>query len=192
MRVDSTLHFLQAFSSTELSEAKQRIVRLQDLQGQVDATWRGSRWIMDVVSVARDRTVTVGVAISSLSQQQSGALVPIVQYPATPTDAPEEPAVNHPPPMIPMESRPSPVKMRLLIKAKSDNKLLASRNLTPESLVMGRNQFSRSRSPVCGECSVPLDLPGYVTSCEACACSRARFSQPGQPIMVLVAYKDIP
>ena len=180
LELDSNLAQLamrEAFSSVELSEAKHRIVRLQDLQMQVDTTWRGSRWIMDVVSVARDRTVTVGVAVSSLSQQSSGsAAIPVVSYPVTPTETGEErplPALQGPP-------VPSPGKLRLLLKAKSDHKLLASRNLTPESLSSSRHPpTQRSRSPVCVQCSVPLDLPGYVSNCESCACVRARFSQPG-------------
>jgi hypothetical protein len=80
-------------------------------------------------------------------------------------------------------------RQRLLVKTKSDNKLLVSNNNnnnnnrmmtaaeSPAALlrVLGSNNESptaRSRTPVCTECSVPLDLPGYVTNCSACSFSR--------------------
>lgn len=155
----------EAFSSVELAEAKQRISRLQDLQVQVDSTWRGSRWIMDVLSLARERTVTVGVAIGAFSQQsrESEAVS-------------EDLALSRG--LVPVRTEQGrPNKQRVLLKAKSDNKIVCS--LPPASAdVLAQTQV-RSRTPVCMECAVPLDLPGYVSSCESCSYSRTRYNQPG-------------
>ena len=185
----------------ELAEAKQRIVRLQELQVQVDSTWRGSRWIMDVLSLARDRSVGtgVGVAISTLSSHHS----PPPPIPMLPT-----PTETVPPTAVLQEvfssntsssrrlqanegitRQGSGGRQRLLVKTKSDNKLLVSNNNnnnnnrmmtaaeSPAALlrVLAGNNDSptaRSRTPVCTECSVPLDLPGYVTNCSECSFSR--------------------
>ncbi|XP_076233710.1 ankyrin repeat and fibronectin type III domain containing protein wide awake isoform X2 [Calliopsis andreniformis] len=54
----------EAFSSLELSVAKDKLARLQDLQTQVNTVWKGARWLIDVITFARDRG----------SSQQSGNL----------------------------------------------------------------------------------------------------------------------
>lgn len=45
----------EAFSSLELSIAKDKLARLQDLQSQVNTVWKGARWLIDVITFARDR-----------------------------------------------------------------------------------------------------------------------------------------
>ena len=180
------MHMFQAFSSVELAEAKQRIQRLQDVQTQVDATWRGSRWIMDVLSIARDRTINgVGVAIGALTQQ-----APPIQLLPTPTaETPDEtrsiathklrdPSKIHPPNEARVVGGSANGKQRILVKTKSDNKLLGNRPCPPEPSPLHRINTLRSRTPVCHECSVPLDLPGYVSSCSSCSCARARQPPP--------------
>lgn len=180
----------------ELAEAKQRFQRLQDVQVQVDSTWRGSRWIMDVLSLARDRTMTgVGVAIAALSQQ----VTPSTTLLPTPPESSSEESSKR---IVLPSKTPSTSsrlihastvanndnriiggtpggKHRILVKTKSDNKLLSSRNSMGESPTFLRVNTVRSRTPVCPECSVPLDLPGYVSNCVSCSCSRARYTQPG-------------
>jgi hypothetical protein len=196
----------QAFSSVELAEAKQRFQRLQDVQVQVDSTWRGSRWIMDVLSLARDRTMTgVGVAIAALSQQ----VAPSTPLLPTPTESSEESSKRTRENSLKTPSTcsrlihstvsnnegrimgggggtPGGGKHRMLVKTKSDNKLLSSRNSIGESPAFLRVNTVRSRTPVCPECSVPLDLPGYVSNCGSCSCSRARYTQPGNETLVIV------
>ncbi|XP_045027299.1 uncharacterized protein LOC116919246 isoform X4 [Daphnia magna] len=196
LELDSNLAQLamrEAFSSVELAEAKQRFQRLQDVQVQVDSTWRGSRWIMDVLSLARDRTMTgVGVAIAALSQQ----IPPTIPVLSTPTEPAEESARR---PALTLKTSNSSTrtnhsiaanndgrimggipggKHRVLVKTKSDNKLLGNRNSMGDSPAFIRINTVRSRTPVCPECSVPLDLPGYVSNCGSCSCSRARYTQP--------------
>lgn len=46
---------LQAFSNSELNIAKERLSRLESLQAQLNAAWKQSRWLLDVLSFARDR-----------------------------------------------------------------------------------------------------------------------------------------
>ncbi|XP_066594906.1 uncharacterized protein wake isoform X2 [Prorops nasuta] len=45
----------EAFSSSELSVAKDKLARLQDIQSQVNTVWKGARWLIDVITFARDR-----------------------------------------------------------------------------------------------------------------------------------------
>ncbi|XP_076649906.1 ankyrin repeat and fibronectin type III domain containing protein wide awake isoform X2 [Halictus rubicundus] len=45
----------EAFSSLELSVAKDKLTRLQDLQTQVNTVWKGARWLIDAITFARDR-----------------------------------------------------------------------------------------------------------------------------------------
>lgn len=46
----------QAFSSTELKSTKSRVSHLQDMVSIADEFWRQLRWIVDVVSFARDKS----------------------------------------------------------------------------------------------------------------------------------------
>ncbi|XP_058840187.1 ankyrin repeat and fibronectin type-III domain-containing protein 1-like [Topomyia yanbarensis] len=45
----------EAFSSSELQKAKDRLAKLQDLSAGLNTIWKGVRWLMDVISYARDR-----------------------------------------------------------------------------------------------------------------------------------------
>ncbi|KAG5309279.1 ANKF1 protein, partial [Pseudoatta argentina] len=64
----------EAFSSLELSVAKDKLAKLQDLQSQVNTVWKGARWLIDVITFARDRgssqqniaTQTVGISMKHL------------------------------------------------------------------------------------------------------------------------------
>jgi hypothetical protein len=49
------LHSSQAFSSSEVTAAKDRLAQLQDFQSQLNTAWKGVRWLMDVLTFARDR-----------------------------------------------------------------------------------------------------------------------------------------
>ncbi len=57
----------QAFSSEEVALAKQRLVQLQTFQAQLDATWKGSRWVIDLVTRSRDKG-SVSASIRALAQ----------------------------------------------------------------------------------------------------------------------------
>ncbi|XP_050447186.1 uncharacterized protein LOC126849428 isoform X1 [Cataglyphis hispanica] len=64
----------EAFSSLELSVAKDKLTRLQDLQSQMNTVWKGARWLIDVITFARDRgssqqnvaSQTVGISMKHL------------------------------------------------------------------------------------------------------------------------------
>lgn len=45
----------EAFSTSELQKAKDRLAKLQDLSTGLNAVWKGVRWLMDVIGYARDR-----------------------------------------------------------------------------------------------------------------------------------------
>ncbi|XP_021938463.1 ankyrin repeat and fibronectin type-III domain-containing protein 1 isoform X2 [Zootermopsis nevadensis] len=45
----------EAFSSSEVLAAKDRLAQLQDFQSQLNTAWKGVRWLMDVLTFARDR-----------------------------------------------------------------------------------------------------------------------------------------
>lgn len=45
----------EAFSNSEVAVAKERLVKLQDLQTKLNVIWRCVRWLMDVIAFARDR-----------------------------------------------------------------------------------------------------------------------------------------
>ncbi|XP_070163726.1 uncharacterized protein Wake isoform X2 [Polyergus mexicanus] len=64
----------EAFSSLELSVAKDKLARLQHLQSQMNTVWKGARWLIDVITFARDRgssqqnvaSQTVGISMKHL------------------------------------------------------------------------------------------------------------------------------
>ncbi|BET01919.1 Ras association (RalGDS/AF-6) domain [Nesidiocoris tenuis] len=45
----------EAFSSSEVSAAKERLSRLEALQTQLNAAWKQARWLLDVLVFARDK-----------------------------------------------------------------------------------------------------------------------------------------
>lgn len=45
----------EAFSNSELSVAKDKLTKLQELQTQMNSVWKGSRWLVDLITFARDR-----------------------------------------------------------------------------------------------------------------------------------------
>jgi len=52
------LNHPQAFSSSELAAAKDRLAQLQDFQSQLNNAWKGVRWLMDILTFARDRGIS--------------------------------------------------------------------------------------------------------------------------------------
>ncbi|XP_059477970.1 ankyrin repeat and fibronectin type-III domain-containing protein 1 isoform X3 [Neocloeon triangulifer] len=56
----------EAFSTAEINSAKERLNKLQELQTRVNATWKGARWIMDLLTFARDRNNLGGVPMKAL------------------------------------------------------------------------------------------------------------------------------
>ncbi|XP_065338459.1 ankyrin repeat and fibronectin type-III domain-containing protein 1 isoform X3 [Cloeon dipterum] len=56
----------EAFSTAEITAAKERLNKLQELQTRVNATWKGARWIMDLLTFARDRNNQGGVPLKAL------------------------------------------------------------------------------------------------------------------------------
>lgn len=57
---------LQAFSKEELNIAKDRVQQLTNLQNDLDKTWKGMRWIMDIITHARSRTFSGCIPVKTL------------------------------------------------------------------------------------------------------------------------------
>lgn len=56
----------EAFSTTEVQAAKERLAKLQDLTQSLNAIWKGVRWLMDVIGFARDRGIYSGLAMKDV------------------------------------------------------------------------------------------------------------------------------
>ncbi|KAK7792015.1 hypothetical protein R5R35_003479 [Gryllus longicercus] len=50
----------EAFSSSEVAAAKDRLNQLQEFQGQLNTAWKGALWLMEVLTFARDRGPSTG------------------------------------------------------------------------------------------------------------------------------------
>ncbi|XP_022238607.1 uncharacterized protein LOC106457080 isoform X2 [Limulus polyphemus] len=66
----------KAFSSSEVTSAKHRLNQLQEFQIQVDNTWRAMRWIMDVLTFARDKQSNCGISLDHIMIQDTGSPSP--------------------------------------------------------------------------------------------------------------------
>ncbi|CAH1984687.1 unnamed protein product [Acanthoscelides obtectus] len=61
----------EAFSNSEVAVAKERLQKLQDLQTKLNSVWKGIRWLMDVITFARDRNTT-GITIRYILEKEVG------------------------------------------------------------------------------------------------------------------------
>lgn len=52
----------EAFSNSEVAIAKERLGKLERLQTKLNTIWKSIRWLIDVISFARDR-VTSGICM---------------------------------------------------------------------------------------------------------------------------------
>ncbi|KFM56979.1 Ankyrin repeat and fibronectin type-III domain-containing protein 1, partial [Stegodyphus mimosarum] len=71
----------EAFSTSELSEAKSRLSQLQEFQTQVDNMWRAVRWIMDVLTFARDKQGSNGIPLKDIWTNASSPDSPSIVLP---------------------------------------------------------------------------------------------------------------
>lgn len=56
----------EAFSSIEVQAAKERLTKLQELTKNLNDVWKGARWLMDVISFARDRCTYLGLNMKDI------------------------------------------------------------------------------------------------------------------------------
>ncbi|KAG4075868.1 hypothetical protein HA402_003694 [Bradysia odoriphaga] len=61
----------EAFSSIEVQAAKERLNKLQDLSKNLNEVWKGARWLMDVISFARDRCTYLGLNMKEILEIKS-------------------------------------------------------------------------------------------------------------------------
>lgn len=52
----------EAFSNSEVAIARERLAKLEGLQTKLNTIWKSIRWLMEVISFARDR-VTSGICM---------------------------------------------------------------------------------------------------------------------------------
>lgn len=62
----NTIFDWQAFSSEELTDAKDRLDQLSEFQQRLDDAWKAMRWTMDIITYARDKNVRGGLPLSVL------------------------------------------------------------------------------------------------------------------------------
>lgn len=60
----------EAFSNIELAQAKERLATLNDLQMKLNNTWRCARWLMDVITFARDRSI-YGISVKCILEKET-------------------------------------------------------------------------------------------------------------------------
>lgn len=65
----------EAFSNSEVAIAKERLSTLQDLQTKLNTIWKSVRWLMDVITFARDR-LTCGVSMRYILEKEIGTSSP--------------------------------------------------------------------------------------------------------------------
>lgn len=59
----------EAFSSTELQAARERLTKLEELQNNLNSVWKSERWLMDLIGFARDKdkaTPSSGVLLKNI------------------------------------------------------------------------------------------------------------------------------
>lgn len=61
----------EAFSNSEVAIAKERLNKLQDLQTKLNTIWKSVRWLMDVITFARDR-ITNGLTMRYILEKEIG------------------------------------------------------------------------------------------------------------------------
>lgn len=61
----------EAFSAIEVQMAKERLAKLQDLTQSLNSIWKGVRWLMDVISFARDRCTYLGLNMRDIFEFNS-------------------------------------------------------------------------------------------------------------------------
>lgn len=61
----------EAFSNSEVALAKEKLTKLQDLQCKLNGIWKTVRWLMDVISFARDRMLTGNGCILLICRKKS-------------------------------------------------------------------------------------------------------------------------
>ncbi|XP_078317877.1 ankyrin repeat and fibronectin type-III domain-containing protein 1-like isoform X2 [Crassostrea virginica] len=57
----------EAFSTEELAPAKDRVEKLSNIQITLDKSWKTTRWIMDIITYARDKSMRGGILLSELT-----------------------------------------------------------------------------------------------------------------------------
>ncbi|XP_076345360.1 ankyrin repeat and fibronectin type-III domain-containing protein 1-like isoform X17 [Tachypleus tridentatus] len=68
----------EAFFTSEVVSARERLCQLQTFQTQVDNIWKDVRWIMDILTFARDKQINGGLPLSHIYLHRRGSPSPKV------------------------------------------------------------------------------------------------------------------
>ncbi|KAL7727175.1 hypothetical protein ACLKA6_013924 [Drosophila palustris] len=86
----------EAFSSSELQAAKERLATLQDLSANLTLVWKSVRWLMDVVAYARNKHAQPSLAMREIlefahmrQEESCGAGKQLLQLPLRETKLPK-------------------------------------------------------------------------------------------------------
>lgn len=63
----------EAFSTSEVQTAKERLAKLQDLTQSLNTVWKNTRWLMDVIGFARDRANYLGLNMRDIFEFNPGS-----------------------------------------------------------------------------------------------------------------------
>lgn len=63
----------EAFSTSEVQTAKERLAKLQELTQSLNAVWKSTRWLMDVIGFARDRANYLGLNMRDIFEYNPGS-----------------------------------------------------------------------------------------------------------------------
>lgn len=63
----------EAFSTSEVQTAKERLAKLHELTQSLNAIWKGVRWLMDVIGFARDRANYLGLNMRDIFEFNPGS-----------------------------------------------------------------------------------------------------------------------
>lgn len=58
----------EAFSNKEIEQAKEKVKKLQEVMNDLNATWKGIRWMMDAVTFSRTKEQAPAIDIKSILQ----------------------------------------------------------------------------------------------------------------------------
>ncbi|XP_061182068.1 ankyrin repeat and fibronectin type-III domain-containing protein 1-like isoform X3 [Saccostrea echinata] len=57
----------EAFSTEELTPARERVEKLSNIMTTLDKSWKSTRWIMDIITYARDKSMRGGILMSEVT-----------------------------------------------------------------------------------------------------------------------------
>jgi ABC-type proline/glycine betaine transport system permease subunit len=86
---------LQAFTGSELTVAKSRVLQLAGFQHSLDELWRSMRWTMDVITFARDRSAVGGLPLGILFAPPQQVIERVLTHSSAVSSTPRQVTVHN-------------------------------------------------------------------------------------------------